>query len=329
MGTLTTPVIRNNTGTVLANETGVALNVYNPTTGALVVRLTGLTTNASGVLTATNPSIVSGTTYNYEVVLSSNRRRLPVEVATGGSSGGDTYSVDFTSLTANESPISLGGVWTNDVQGTGGNFAATPNTSMQIRLSADGTTRICCETGATNDYDDAFSVVPGFPGNQRVEATVYRQAGYAPSDAIPQVNHEIEIFVGTVVNSDGGKRGVEIGINDAGDWFVATFDGSLTSWQTWGLTYEAEVSEADPLDGDVIRVELDRTAKTIKAWQNDILRINLNWNTTTAQVTPALQTVLNNLGDSAGFGGLRRIGAAAVEGAFGWRDILISSTLLG
>lgn len=82
MGTLTTPTIRNNTGTVLANETGVVLNVYNPTTGALVVRLTGLTTNASGILTATDASIATGTTYVYEVVLSSNGRRLPVETAT-------------------------------------------------------------------------------------------------------------------------------------------------------------------------------------------------------------------------------------------------------
>lgn len=80
-GTITTPVLKNNTGTVLANETGVVLNVYNQTTGALVVRLTGLTSDASGIVTATDVAISAGTTYAYEVVLSANGRRLPLALA--------------------------------------------------------------------------------------------------------------------------------------------------------------------------------------------------------------------------------------------------------
>jgi hypothetical protein len=55
-GSLTTPVLKNNTGTVLANETGVIVNVYNAATGALVVQKTGQTSNGSGVVTVNDPA---------------------------------------------------------------------------------------------------------------------------------------------------------------------------------------------------------------------------------------------------------------------------------
>jgi hypothetical protein len=80
-GTITTPVLKNNTGTVLANETGVIVNVYNQSTGVLVLQKTGLTSNASGVVTITDAALTPGTTYAYEVVLTSNRRRLPLAPA--------------------------------------------------------------------------------------------------------------------------------------------------------------------------------------------------------------------------------------------------------
>jgi hypothetical protein len=80
-GTITTPVLKNNTGTVLANETGVTVNVYHLTTGALVVQKTGLTSSSLGVVTVSDVLIVPGTTYAYEVKLTSNGRRLPVSVA--------------------------------------------------------------------------------------------------------------------------------------------------------------------------------------------------------------------------------------------------------
>lgn len=80
-GTFSTPVLRNNTGTALVNESGVVVNVYNSTTGALVVRKTGLTSNASGIVTVSDGAIVAGTSYAYEVVLAANGRRLPVVAA--------------------------------------------------------------------------------------------------------------------------------------------------------------------------------------------------------------------------------------------------------
>lgn len=81
-GTITTPVLKNNTGTVLASETGITVNVYNATTGTLIVQKTGLTSNGSGVITITDALIVSGTSYAFEPILSGSRRRLPVVAAT-------------------------------------------------------------------------------------------------------------------------------------------------------------------------------------------------------------------------------------------------------
>ena len=70
-GTITTPALKNNTGTVLANETGITVYVYTPDTGALVVKKTGQTTNASGVLTVTDALIVASTLYRVVIVLGS------------------------------------------------------------------------------------------------------------------------------------------------------------------------------------------------------------------------------------------------------------------
>lgn len=81
-GTLTTLPLKNNTGTVLASETGIILNIYNQNTGALIVQKTGVTTNSSGIATVTDALIVGGTTYAYEPVLTGGRRRLPLKAAT-------------------------------------------------------------------------------------------------------------------------------------------------------------------------------------------------------------------------------------------------------
>jgi len=80
-GTITTPTLKNNTGTVLASISGWTVNVYNVTTGAFIVQKTGLTTSAGGVLTITDASIVSGTTYAYEPFHATYGRRLPTSAA--------------------------------------------------------------------------------------------------------------------------------------------------------------------------------------------------------------------------------------------------------
>jgi hypothetical protein len=232
-----------------------------------------------------------------------------------------SYFVDFTALTANESPISRGGIWTNASAGTGGNAALAPNNSVQIRLSVDGTTRIACETGSTDGYEDSISGVPGFPGNQRLTATVYRQAGYTPS-----INHELLLGLGLVSFGTNNKRCIHIGFNYAGGYFIAGFNGSLTSWDPDGIWYSAATgANPIPLDGDQFIAELNRTAKTVKVWHKRgstlTLVLDLQWNDTT-HVNSTWQGVLNTLGDGMYIGALRRIGGA-LEGAFGWRDVLM------
>ena len=80
-GTITTPALKNNTGTILASISGWTVNVYNASTGTLVVQKTGLTTSAGGVLTVTDAAIATGTTYAYEPVHSTYGRRLPTGAA--------------------------------------------------------------------------------------------------------------------------------------------------------------------------------------------------------------------------------------------------------
>lgn len=81
-GTLTTKPLKNNTGTVLASETGIVMNIYHPTTGVLIVQKTGVTTDAGGIAVVTDPLIAASTTYAYEPVLTGGRRRLPTKAAT-------------------------------------------------------------------------------------------------------------------------------------------------------------------------------------------------------------------------------------------------------
>lgn len=82
-GVLISSPLKNNTGALHANLTGVVVNVYNATTGALVVRKTGQTTNSSGVCTVIDSLIVPGTQYAVEHDLSSSSagRRLPLMTA--------------------------------------------------------------------------------------------------------------------------------------------------------------------------------------------------------------------------------------------------------
>ena len=71
-GTITTEPLKNNTGTLLASETGVIVDIYSTTTGALILHTTGETTDASGILTLTDAAIVQATAYTVVIRLSSN-----------------------------------------------------------------------------------------------------------------------------------------------------------------------------------------------------------------------------------------------------------------
>ena len=75
-GTLTLPVLKNNTGTILANETGATVHVYAVSTGNKIVTKTGQTTNGSGVMSVTDALIVAATQYRVVVVLGSGAEGL-------------------------------------------------------------------------------------------------------------------------------------------------------------------------------------------------------------------------------------------------------------
>ena len=70
-GTITTPVLKNNTGTVLASQTGITAHIYAISSGDKVITLTGQTTNGSGVMTLSDVLIVAGTQYRVVIVLGS------------------------------------------------------------------------------------------------------------------------------------------------------------------------------------------------------------------------------------------------------------------
>lgn len=75
-GVLTLPVLKNNTGTILANETGATVHVYAVSTGNKVVTKTAQTTNGSGIMSVTDALIVAATQYRVVVVLGSGAEGL-------------------------------------------------------------------------------------------------------------------------------------------------------------------------------------------------------------------------------------------------------------
>lgn len=62
-GTITLSGLKNNTGTQLTSQSGYTVDVYNLTTGALVVRKAGLTTTDQAALVVTDEALVAGTEY--------------------------------------------------------------------------------------------------------------------------------------------------------------------------------------------------------------------------------------------------------------------------
>ena len=80
--TLTTNRMTNNNNSILwANETGVTLHIYDVATGDKVATKTGQTSDAAGILTVTDGSLVAGTAYRYVVVLASGAEGLDTVTA--------------------------------------------------------------------------------------------------------------------------------------------------------------------------------------------------------------------------------------------------------
>lgn len=73
---LAIPKLRNNTGTVLASQTGATVHVYSLVTGNKIVTKTGQVSDASGDMEVTDITLVAGTQYRVIVVLASGAEGL-------------------------------------------------------------------------------------------------------------------------------------------------------------------------------------------------------------------------------------------------------------
>ena len=79
--TITSEILKTNNGTV---EASVALNfvaAYDDATGALVVRKTGLSTDANGIFRLQDVALTPGTTYRLDWETATGHRRMPRKAA--------------------------------------------------------------------------------------------------------------------------------------------------------------------------------------------------------------------------------------------------------
>lgn len=81
-GTFTSEILRDYGGTVLASVTLNYVRFYNDTTGALVLSKTGVSTNASGIVTFSDAALVAGQTYRVDWETAAGSRRMPRKAAT-------------------------------------------------------------------------------------------------------------------------------------------------------------------------------------------------------------------------------------------------------
>ena len=80
-GTFTSEVLKDYAGNVLVNAPLNFVRFYNDTTGALVLNKTGVTTNASGIVTFSDAALVAGTTYRVDWETAAGSRRMPRKAA--------------------------------------------------------------------------------------------------------------------------------------------------------------------------------------------------------------------------------------------------------
>jgi hypothetical protein len=79
---LTSEPLKDNAGTLLANQALDYVAIYNNTTGELVLRVTGLSTNASGVFSVENAALSAGVTYKVDwKATSQSAGRMPTKAA--------------------------------------------------------------------------------------------------------------------------------------------------------------------------------------------------------------------------------------------------------
>lgn len=210
------------------------------------------------------------------------------------------YFVDFATA-ATQDPLSLGGIWSNNTQGAGGNVAPGNLASMRIALASNGATPIAQHAAApvVNAYNDSFAFVPNVSsGNIRVTAVVYRNPSYNPS-----TNHEIEIILGCR-SASGTHRWIECLWSAQGATDIASLDGGPGSYTIIGNSVFAI---GPPEDGDIWVAELLRSTNTARWYVNGTL------------VCTSTHAAITNLGNGAGIAGFMRQGDTH-PGGLGFRS---------
>lgn len=200
-----------------------------------------------------------------------------------------------------QDPLSLGGVWSNNSQGAGGNVAPQTQASMRIGRASDGVTIIAQHAAApVINYEDSFAFVPGIStGNQRITATVYRAAGYNPV-----ANHEIELILGCA-SASGSRRWIECLWSAAGAMEIASLDGPQNGFTMLGGITGAVAR--GPRDGDVWVAELFRASNRVRWMVNGVVACETT------------HPLISNLGNGCGIAAFRRAGDTD-SSALGFRN---------
>lgn len=79
---ITSEPLKDNAGNLLASASLDFVAIYNDTTGALVLRVTGLSTNAAGRFIVADAALTSGATYRVDWQTTAGQRRMPRKAAT-------------------------------------------------------------------------------------------------------------------------------------------------------------------------------------------------------------------------------------------------------
>ena len=217
---------------------------------------------------------------------------------------GVPYSLNFNTATV-EDPLSAGGIWTNNSQGTGGNAVMGTLSNMRVALADDAVTKIA-QSSLTimTGFEDAFAFVPGFGPNIRVTATIYLSAGYTGG-----TNHELELIMGCSIPGADNHRWMECLWSVGGASDILSLNGNPSAFTSVGAT--VSTAPGSPANNDVFMAELRTATNDIRWFKNGVLALSY---------TGALAS---GLGSGGGIAAFLRSGADRTKAGF--RNVLIES----
>jgi hypothetical protein len=175
------------------------------------------------------------------------------------------YEIDFTTA-SQQNPLSDGGVFTNNTEGTGGNVAMNAQSSMRVIAQAGGVANMAAgdATGQSDpfDYLDSFAFVPGFGGNQRITATMYVDGSYTPE------GHELELLLGCS-SASGSRRWISCTWDRGGVRIMALMNGPANGYTILSPT-DAGAGGLLLANNDVWVAELYRSTNTVITYRNGV-----------------------------------------------------------